>query len=227
MFNKFKELFASETLLDKAVSTTLKMMDSDHKMYLASCTTLRETDTAELPFDIRKMDRKINKYLREVRRNVLTHLTIAGTQNIVPGLILVSIVIDVERIGDYTKNISELAIMHPDHLKGGPFEDDVQKMENTIKDLFPRVINVLTEQDVEDASAILDMEDETGKTADQIVESIISKKGKGLKVDDAVCLSLYVRHLKRVNAHLTNIASSIVNPFPRIGFREKKKKNTK
>ena len=227
MFNKFKELFASETLLDKAVSTTFKMMESDHKMCLASCKTLRETDSADLPFDIRKMDRKINKYLREVRRNVLTHLTIAGTQNIVPGLILVSIVIDVERIGDQTKNISELAIMHPEHLKGGPYEQDVLKMESTIKDLFPRVINVLTEHDVENASTILDMEDETGKTANSIVESIIKNKGKALPVDDAVCLSLYVRHLKRINAHLTNIASSIVNPFPRIGFREKKKKSKK
>jgi len=192
MFNKFKELFASETLLDSAVSTTLKMMESDHKMYKASCTTLRETDTTELPFDIRKMDRKINKYLREVRRNVLTHLTIAGTQNIVPGLVLVSIVIDVERIGDYTKNISELAIMHPDRLKGGAFEGDIKKMEETILDLFPRVIHDLTEHDIDDARAILKMEDETGKTADSIVESIVSKKGNGLPVDDSVCLALYV-----------------------------------
>ena len=38
---------------------------------------------------------------------------------------------------------------------------------------------------------------------------------------DAIVLALYFRYLKRVAAHLTNIASSIVNPFPRIGFRAK------
>ena len=221
MFERFKELFGSETLLDAAVSTTHEMMKSDHKMFRASCDSLRKSDNADLPFDIRQEDRRINKYLREVRRNVLTHLTIAGTQNIVPGLVLVSIVIDVERIGDYTKNISELAIMHPERLNGGAYEQDILKMESTIKDLFPRVIHVLTDQDVEDASAILDMEDETGKIADHVVESIVRNKGMGLPVDDAVCLALYTRHLKRINAHLTNIASSIVNPFPRIGFRKK------
>ncbi|MBU8933202.1 MAG: hypothetical protein KOO62_04265 [candidate division Zixibacteria bacterium] len=227
MFNKFKELFGSENLLEGAYATTLKMLKSDLKMYEASCTTLRSTDTAELPFDIRKMDRRINKYLREVRRNVLTHLTIAGTQNIVPGLVLVSIVIDVERIGDYTKNISELAIMHPKRLKAGPFEKDIVHMEGVIGDIFPRVIHVLSEQDKDSASDILHLEDKTGKTADDILTSLITKQNKSLSTGASISLALYVRHLKRINAHLTNIASSIVNPFPRIGFRQKTKKNKK
>lgn len=224
MFNKFKELFGSENLLEAAFATTLKMLESDLKMYQASCATLRTTDTAELPFDIRKMDRRINKYLREVRRNVLTHLTIAGTQNIVPGLVLVSIVIDVERIGDQTKNISELATMHPKRLKGGPFEADIAQMEQAIDDIFPRVIRVLTQQDVAEASAIMQLEDKTSKTADHVLKSLVTKPSKSLPTATSVCLALYARHLKRINAHLTNIASSIANPFPRIGFRQKKTK---
>ena len=75
MFKKFTDLFRSEDLLDEAFNTTLKMLEFDYKMYEASRTTLRETDTAELPFDIKATDRKINKYEREVRRNVLTRGT--------------------------------------------------------------------------------------------------------------------------------------------------------
>ncbi|RKX25989.1 MAG: hypothetical protein DRP47_08920 [Candidatus Zixiibacteriota bacterium] len=221
MFKKFKELFGSENLLDTAFYTTIKMLKSDYKMYQASRATLRETDTTELPFDIRKMDRRINKYLREVRRNVLTHLTIVGTQNIVPGLVLVSIVIDVERIGDYTKNISELAVMHPKHLKGGVFEKDLVEMEKVIGDIFPRVIRVLEEQDIDEASAILQQEDKTGKTVDHVLYSLVTKNNKTITTSTAICLALYIRHMKRINAHLTNIASAIVNPFPRIGFRQK------
>ena len=119
MFDKFKELFGSENLLDIAFDTTLTMLEYDHKMYTASKKTLRESDTDELPFDIKSLDRQINKYEREVRRNVLTHLSVAGTQNLVPGLALISIVIDVERIGDYTKNIAGLASLHKMKLKGG------------------------------------------------------------------------------------------------------------
>ncbi|NOY89112.1 MAG: hypothetical protein GXO93_06965 [FCB group bacterium] len=223
MFNKFKELFSSENLLDSAFNTTLTMIEFDHKMYDASRRILRESDSSELPFDIKKTDRKINKYEREVRRKVLTHLTIAGTTNLVPGLALVSIVIDVERIGDYTKNIAGLANLHKNRLHGGMHETDLKAIENVIEENFPKVIEVLKTQDKERARTVLQMEDETSKKSDAIVNDMILHKDKSLSTSDAVSLAMYARYLKRVNSHLTNIASSIVNPFPRIGFREKKK----
>ena len=37
----------------------------------------------------------------------------------------------------------------------------------------------------------------------------------------AVTAALYLRFLKRVSAHLKNVATSVVNPYYRIGFREK------
>lgn len=221
MFNKFKELFGSENLLDTAFETTLTMLDFDFQMYEASRKTLRDSNTANLPFDIKQTDRKINKYEREVRRNVLTHLTIAGTQNLVPGMALVSIVIDVERIGDYTKNIAGLADIHPKKLKGGKFEDDLLKIEATIEEHFPLVIEVLKSQDKKKARSILQKEDEIAKLSDNIVNAMIQNKDKDLKDGADVAVAMYARYLKRINAHLTNIASAIVNPFPRIGFREK------
>ncbi len=224
MFDKFKELFSSENLLDTAFNTTLTMLEFDYKMFLASSETLREKDTAELPFNIHQTDRKINKYEREVRRNVLTHLSIAGTQNIVPGLVLVSIVIDVERIGDYTKNIAELAAKHPNRLEAGKFEHELSEIEETIRDHFPKVIKVLAEQDKELGRKILQREDTIAKKSDHIVSDIICYENNDSKLTtcDVVVLALYARFLKRINAHLTNIASAIVNPFPRIGFREKR-----
>ncbi len=223
MFHKFKELFGSENLLDIAFNTTLMMLEFDHQMYDASRKTLRQSNSTELPFDIKKMDRKINKYEREVRRNVLTHLSIAGTQNLVPGLALVSIVIDVERIGDYTKNIAGLAKRHPKMLDGGKHEKTLKKIEDTIENHFPTIIEVLKTQDKKKARTILQIEEEIGKLSDKIVNEMIKAKDESLATSEAVCLAMYSRYLKRINAHLTNIASSIVNPFPRIGFREKKK----
>jgi hypothetical protein len=37
----------------------------------------------------------------------------------------------------------------------------------------------------------------------------------------AVTVAIYLRFLKRVSAHLKNVATSVVNPYYRIGFREK------
>jgi len=223
MFNKFKELFSSENLLDAAFKTTLTMLEFDHQMYDASRRTLRDTDTDELPFDVRKTDRRINKYEREVRRQVLTHLTIAGTQNLVPGLALVSIVIDVERIGDYTKNIVGLATKHKRKLHGGANEAPLQEIEKVNDEIFSKVIEVLKTQDEHKGREVMDLEQETAERAESIITDMILEKDASLGTADAVCLCLYARYLKRINAHLTNIASSIVNPFPRIGFREKKK----
>ena len=222
MFKKFRELFCSENLLDTAFNTTIKMLEFDNKMYLASKETLREKDNAELSFDIRKTDRKINKYEREVRRNVLTHLSIAGTQNIVPGLVLISIVIDVERIGDYTKNIADLASKHKVRLSGGKYEKNLKKMEDIIENNFIVVLEVLKSQDKKTARKIMQVEEEVSKIADSIVSNLILNKDKNLNTSDSVALAMYARYLKRINAHLTNIASAIVNPFPRISFREKK-----
>ncbi len=223
MFEKFKELFSSENLLDTAFNTALTMLEFDFKMYKASFETLRLRDDSELSFDIRKTDRKINKFEREVRRNVLTHLSIAGTQNIVPGLVLISIVIDVERIGDYTKNIAGLASIHKQRLLGGKDEVTLKKIEDHIKETFPMVLSVLKSQDKKVARQILKAEEAIGKISDKIVSNMILHHDKKLTTSDAVALALYARYLKRINAHLTNIASAIVNPFPRIGFREKKK----
>ena len=227
MFEKFKELFSSENLLDTAFNTTLKMLEFDHEMYNASRVTLRESDKAKLPFDIKSTDRKINKYEREVRRNVLTHLTIAGTQNLVPGLVLVSIVIDVERIGDYTKNIAGLAGLHEKKLKGGKNESVLAGVEQVIGENFPNVITVLKDQDKTLARKVLKKEEETATQIDAIVKDQVMAKDSTLSRSDTVALALYCRYLKRINAHLTNIASSVVNPFPRIGFREKKTEKKK
>jgi len=224
MFEKFKELFGSENLLDSAFEVTLTMLEFDFKMYNASRRTLRESDTDKLPFDIKKTDRKINKFEREVRRKVLTHLTIAGPQNLAPGLALVTIVTDVERIGDYTKNIYDLARKHKQKLSGGTWEEQLQQIEVVIHENFRQTTDVLKEQSRELARKVMRVEDETSKLSDWIVGEILSTKEGDLKVADAVTLAMYCRFLKRINCHLTNIASSIVNPFPRIGFREKRKK---
>jgi len=223
MFKKFRELFGSENLLDQAYETTVKMLETDFEMYKAARHSLRASETAELPVDVRKKDKQINKFERQVRRNVLTHLTVAGNANLVPGLILVSIVIDVERIGDYTKNIVGLAERHPGKLLGGSFESTLNDIETAVIENFDLAITVLKTQDKKHGQQIMNSEEGISRQCENIVAELLSKPDESINQQDAVAVALYSRHLKRINAHVTNIVSSIVNPFPRIGFREKPK----
>lgn len=49
---------------------------------------------------------------------------------------------------------------------------------------------------------------------------MIKGRDDSLSRGDTVTLALYVRYLKRVAAHLSNVLSSVLNPFELIGYRE-------
>lgn len=58
---------------------------------------------------------------------------------------------------------------------------------------------------------------------DDTVKAVVKEKDSNISPGDASALVLYVRWLKRINSHLRNITTSVVNPFDRIGFQPKNK----
>lgn len=218
-FKELIELWRSDNLLTQALNDSNVMLESTYEMFNASVTSLRLSDGGRIEIDIYEKDQVVNKYEQEVRRKVLKHLAITGGANMIPGLILTSIVIDIERIGDYTKNIMELAIAHPKKLQAGPLEADIVRIETNAARLFEGVVPALKRSDRK--AAVRLMEDSLwmiGK-CDQIISTLTKTEVQSLKPPEAVSLALYVRYLKRVTAHLRNILSGIVNPFEQIGFR--------
>ncbi len=223
MFKTILDYFKKDILLNQALKESYIMLDVDREMFVESVSSLRNRDTSELKIDFRKKDLMINEYEREVRKKVLTHLSITGQMNISPGLVLTSIIIDIERIGDYTKNIVELALNHPQRLNGGDFEPELAQVEESLISIFDKLINAFKKTDVQTAREIMKRSSEITKKCDEWVCLLIRGESIPHNPSDAVCLALYIRYLKRVCAHLRNISSSIVNPFHRIGYREKNK----
>ena len=221
MFTKYLSLWSKENLLVKAFKRTVRMLEDDREMFEAASHALRRTNTGKLTIDVYARDKKINKYEREVRRNVLTHLALAGKKDVVPGLSLVSVVIDVERIGDYTKNIADLAQAHPKQLPAGKYEKRLAELESEITERFQGFEQILIGSDVKLARALMKAHSDINIGLDEITMAMVKYTGDELSSSDAVALALYSRYLKRISSHLTNIASSAVNPFPRIGYREK------
>jgi len=213
-------MFRKETLLDEALAQAQKMLEEGREMFISAVHSLREQDNADLPFDIREKDRLVNKLQQEVRRNLLTHLSLSGIKDINPALILAAIIIDLERIGDYTKNIAELAAWHPRRLEVERYEDQLQQMEERVRELFDAVLGAFRTSDETAAREIMADHRNLTQRCDISVRELIAGEDQ-LNKPQAVTLALYFRYLKRVGAHLTNIASSIVNPYHRIGFRPK------
>ena len=221
MFKQIFEIFKSDSLYEQALSECHEMLDIDLTMFKESIKSLRESDSADINIDIFAMDKKINEFERDVRRKVMTHLAIGGKEDIGSGLILVSVVIDIERIGDYTKNIYDLAVNHPKILNGGSVEDRIVEIEKTVLGLFEESINAFKNQDIEKARLLMGQYKENISTqADEITNEIVMGKISDLDVGSASAVGLYSRYLKRIAAHSRNIISSVVNPFERIGYPE-------
>ena len=221
MFKQIFELFKSDSLYEQALEECHEMLEIVREMFNESVKTLRQTDTAEIPIDIYAMDKKINEFERDVRRKVMTHLVVSGKDDLGSGLILVSVVIDIERIGDYTKNIYDLALHHPTRLKGGSFEEKLNNIENSTKEFLNDAIDAFKNQDIEKARKLmLDYKTDISAVSTEIVDSIISGKSTDFTSKEAGSLCLYARYLKRIAAHSRNLVSSIVNPFERIGYPE-------
>ena len=221
MFKQIFEMFKSDSLYEQALSECHEMLEIDREMFNQSIEALRQSDSADIPIDIYAMDKKINSFERDVRRKVMTHLAISGTKDLGSGLILTSVVIDIERIGDYTKNIYDLAVNHPKKLFGESFEEKLLTIENNTKEYFNKTIDTFKSQDIDSARSLMqNYKEEISQVSESIVKGIISGKENNLNSSQAASIVLYSRYLKRIAAHSRNLISSIVNPFERIGYPE-------
>jgi phosphate transport system protein len=224
MIKEILSVFKSNTLMDRAFQRSYDMLDLTHKMFLQAKQVLRETEHTHLDVDVHNEDSEVNKFQREVRKDVFNHLVLTEGEQLSSGLILVSIVIDIERIGDYTKNIVDLAQNHPRRLHGGNFEDDLVRIEQAVLENFRRTIDVFKNSDEEAAIQLLKEFKWISKLSDDCLYSLVKESDSSIASGSAVALSLYFRSLKRINSHLRNVTTSVVNPFHRIGYKPKKKK---
>ncbi len=224
MLKELFSVFTSDSLIDRAYKRIFEMLDLTHEMFLEAKDVLRKTDTNKIKYDINDQDLAVNKFQREVRKDVFNHLAMSGTETLASDLILVSIVIDVERIGDITKNIVEIAQSHPQKLHSDLYNEKVVKIENAVAENFEKTIECFKNADEKLGREILKEYKWVSRLSDEILESLMKDEDKELKASSAVALALYIRQLKRINSHLKNVTSSVVNPFHRIGFTPKKKK---
>jgi len=221
MFKQIFEIFKSDSLYEQALTECHEMLEIVRQMFNESIDSLRKSDTADIPIDIYSTDKKINEFERDVRRKVMTHLAIGGKEDIGSGLILVSVVIDIERIGDYTKNIYDLAVEHPRRLDAGNFEKTISEMENATKDFLNNAIDAFKEQDIDTSRKLMvEYKKDIVTKSNEIVNSLVSGQNADFTSEQASTLCLYARYLKRIAAHSRNLVSSIVNPFERIGYPE-------
>lgn len=221
MWKQILSVFKGGGLSQEAFEEALLMVQASYSMHRDSVAALHNQGI--LVADIYDRDRQLNKYERSVRRKILTHLAVSPKADINASLVIQAIVIDIERIGDYTKNIVELAVGLPEPFDGGELNEEILDLERIVDKMFEDLVPALVNSDQELARGILRSHKSVSGRVErglQLLRADQVLKGESGK---AVTAALYLRYLKRVSAHIKNVATSVVNPFHRIGFREKTK----
>jgi phosphate uptake regulator len=219
MWSDILSLFKGAGLPQEAFEESLLMLDESHGMF-KDCVAALHSEGAFVA-DIYERDRQINKYERSVRRKVVTHMSVSSKPDINIGLVLTAVVIDIERIGDYTKNIAELAATLDEPFDALELNDDVTEIETSIDRMFGKVAGALKESDEAGAREVMEDHARVSEIVEKDILRLRHRKVLKGRSGHAVTVAMYLRYLKRVSAHLKNVATSVVNPYHRIGFREK------
>jgi Na+/phosphate symporter len=216
------KLWNADDLLSQAWDESYKMMMLSNEIFTQAIKYLREGENKDTIKALKKRDIEINIFQRDVRRKVVTHYAISRDIDDLPnGLVLLNMVVDVERLGDYTKNILDLALNHPNIIKSEEFSEDLYHVEQEVISRFSKTLQAIHTQDEAVARAMMVSYKETlTGVSDDIVNGCISGKITLGDESKTVSLALYARYLKRIGAHLKNITTVLINPFDAVGYRQ-------
>ena len=222
VFKDIVKLWNADNLLAQAWDESYKMMMLSNEIFTQAIKYLREGENEETIKALKKRDVEINIFQRDVRRKVMTHYAISQDIDDLPsGLVLLNMVVDVERVGDYTKNILDLALNHPNIIKSEEFSEDLYHVEQEVISRFSKTIEAIHTQDANVARSMMASYKETlTSVSDDIVNGCISGEITLGDESKTVSLALYARYLKRIGAHLKNITTILINPFDSVGYKK-------
>lgn len=205
-------------VLKEVIGEVAEMNKRLKKMFAESFTALA-SNKDEWSKEILGKDEIINRYVKEVRRKILTYLAANSAPDINAALVLTSIIIDYERVGDYCKNIAQLNLLFPSHLGKDIYFENIQKIKENILEMFDKTLIAFDKEDIEKAKYVLELHKENKGIHAEIVEKL--NKDKKIKTNKAITYAILSIYLRRISAHLENISTSVVQSFPKLGFSKK------
>lgn len=213
MFGEVWKFWRRETLIDKAEEEVERMIVIAKDMFRIAMSVFLDKEKSRA--DLYKMDQGLNAIQMDVRRKILQHLSINPAMDITASLILITIIVDIERLGDYSKNVLDLSREIDTKLEGGYF-DEVRRLRKEIEPLFDVTASVIKEMDKDVAKKGMQKCTDIAKRCDVLLDQLLDET---VCAKEAILSTLLLRYLKRIASHLKNVASSVVNPFARIGYK--------
>ena len=163
-----------------------------------------------------ELDIEVNQLERSIRKRIVAHLSIPGSRVDVPYcLLLMSLAKDVERLGDYAKNLSELVDIRNAPLPDDEVVDELRDIRRGVEAAFQAAADTFQASDREQAMQMI----QHGRDIAHRCDTLIVRIGRaGYDGETTTALVLATRFYKRIGGHVLNILSSVVMPLHKIDY---------
>lgn len=221
MFRELISIFKADNPLGRMGDNFSKMLGlTQAQTVRAGKIFFSKPPTPEERTAIYEEDVKVNKLERKIRKQVIAHLSVAGNSADVPySLLLMSLVKDVERIGDYSKNLAEALDVSGAVLPDDETMAELREIRKGVENTFDAVAEVFAKSDEEGAVELIRQGRDTNHRCDALINRIAKSD---YNAATTVAVTLATRFYKRIGAHLLNILSGVVMPLHKLDYYDEK-----
>lgn len=200
----------SEGGFESITAHTVSMLaDARHSFDLASTALLSGAAVENIADDVRSTDERINRTEQDLRRELVVHVSVQGTDDIGAVLAYTLLIKKIERIGDQAKNILDLAEEGVD-LSGSADIAELIGHRRKISAMMGETADLVAEIDLEAAADFRERADTFRRELESYIRDCMHSERPGSEV---VPRAILYRYWKRIVANLAGIVISATEPL--------------
>lgn len=211
---------SGDSPIESVERTIVRMLRDGRVVYDAATeATFGGGKSKETKREVKSTDRQINAAQQEVRRALMLHSAVTGDPDLPLVLAYMSVVKDVERVGDYAKSLYDIARYGAD-FSAAPDRRELEYYCEVVGQLIDDAATVFEQRDTERAQRLITKADGFLDDYDDRVSAMVQSDRTAF---DATTRALYFLYLKRITAHLMNLMTSLVLPVDRLDYYDEAK----
>ncbi len=216
MFKELFSIFRSARPIESASKDFAQMLALAQEMVLeASGVYWGDPQTPKQRTKLFAKDIQVNKLQRKIRKQIVAHLTNSQDRAVAYAVLIMSLVKDVERLGDYARNLVELVDMRPSPLPEDELVRELTEIRESVETLVREVADVFLHSDEDRATELTFEGRATCKRCDELIYEVAEADYVG---STAIFLALGARFYKRLSGHVLNLLSGVIMPLHKIDY---------